>query len=169
MKSVLLTIQNMLMGFVLVSSVDSDVIPRNAEGSHQGPHYLGCGPADFDQSEPMPWLDQLLSYLLWIQDAPQPQASGDCNNKDYCSQVLVGEHTPRYHIARSQVEREGTWTWGSAFTGVWGWVPRVLWVYSLLVNFKIRWELGCRKEKVESLQQSAVKITPDFLKGELHG
>ena len=36
-------------------------------------------------------------------------------------------------------------------------------------NFKIRWELGCRKEKVESLQQSAVKITPDFLKGELHG
>ena len=78
-------------------------------------------------------------------------------------------NTPRYHIARSQVEREGAWTWDSAFTGVWGWVPRVLWVYSLLVNFKIRWELGCRKEKVESLQQSAVKITPDFLKGELHG
>ena len=49
MKSVLLTIQNMLMGFVLVSSVDSDVISSNAEGSHQGPRYLGYSPADLDQ------------------------------------------------------------------------------------------------------------------------
>lgn len=101
MKSVLLTIQNMLMGFVLVSSVDSDVIPRNAEGSYQGPYNLACGPADLDQWEPMPWLDQPLSYLLWIQDAPQPQASGDWNNKDYCSQVLVG--TQHAQIPHSKV------------------------------------------------------------------
>ena len=61
-------------------------------------------------------------------------------NKAYYSQVLKGRWHAWGHTARSQVARdlEVSGDPDSAFIGVEGGVPRVLWVYSLLANSKLR-------------------------------
>lgn len=43
---------------------------------------------------------------------------------------------PRSYSGKSWVERRRALTWSSAFVGVKGGVPRILWVYFLLVNLK---------------------------------
>ena len=69
---------------------------------------------------------------------------------------------------RSQADRErglgGEWTWGSAFISIKGGVPRVLQVYSLLMNLKHKGG----NQSVQSNSQLS-RSTRDFQKGELHG
>lgn len=73
----------------------------------------------------MLWPDQPLWFLLWLQDAPQQQASGNFEKKKkarFSPQVLKHTQHTQGHTARSWIERESTdlgfcfcwrWKWGA--------------------------------------------------------
>ena len=119
MKSVLLTIQNMLMGFVLVSSIDSDVIPMQKALTRAHITWRAAPQTLTNESQCHGWTSPCRTYYEYKMHLSHKH-QGTGITRITAHRFWWVHNTPRYHIARSPVEREGAWTWDSAFTGVWG-------------------------------------------------
>ena len=147
------------------------LLARDAWGAHLGHPTCSSLHRHFPDQDPVMWLDWAL-WVLWLQDAPQRQPSGNFGKKDSWLTGPGGHiaHPGPHIVVGVEGGREGVRTWGSAFIRVPGGVREVLWVHSLLANLKHKsgnWGTG--REKRDYLSGHLPRSPRAFWKGTFLG